>query len=188
VTGSDRDREFGAFVGARSAALLRTAYLVTGHRQSAEDLLQTALAKTYLAWNRIDGPESVEAYVRRVMVTTHISWWRRHKGREQTADPQVEPDRTRTTGDGSPTANDAFDERDRLWNALRGLPDRQRTVLVLRYYEDLTEEEIAHLMGCSRGTVKTHASRGLAALRTRLAADDATDVGPTTLDRTGGAR
>ena len=92
MTGSDRDVEFGAFVGARSAALLRTAYLVTGHRQSAEDLLQTALAKTYLAWNRIDSPESVEAYVRRVMVTTHVSWWRKHKGREQTTDPQVDAD------------------------------------------------------------------------------------------------
>ena len=86
---SEREREFDAFVGARSAALLRTAYLVTGHRQTAEDLLQTALAKTYLAWNRIDSPESVEAYVRRVMVTTHVSWWRRHKGREQTTDPQL---------------------------------------------------------------------------------------------------
>jgi len=183
VTGDDRDREFGAFVGARSAALLRTAYLVTGHRQSAEDLLQTALAKTYLAWNRIDSPESVEAYVRRVMVTTHVSWWRRHRGRERITDPQLDSDGASPTDNSAPTATDTVDERDRLWAALRGLPDRQRTVLVLRYYEDLSEEEIAHLMGCSRGTVKTHASRGLAALRTRLAADDASD-----LDRTGGAR
>ena len=185
---SDRDRAFGAFVAARSPALLRTAYLVTGHRQSAEDLLQTALAKTYLAWNRIDGPESVEAYVRRVMVTTHISWWRRHKGRELTTDPHVEAPPARLSGEGAPSANDAVDERDRIWTALRELPDRQRTVLVLRYYEDLTEEEIAHLMGCSRGTVKTHASRGIAALRALLSGDDASGVGPTPLDRTGGAR
>ncbi len=197
MSDTERDRDFIAFVGARSPALLRTAYLVTGHRQSAEDLLQTALAKTYLAWGRIDGPASVEAYVRRVMVTTHISWWRQHRGRELTTDSPPEG----TSGPSAPVIpTDQVVERDRLWSALRTLPPRQRTVLVLRYYEDLTEDEIARLMGCARGTVKTHASRGLAALRTRLdhdelppgaqavAAADLPEVPTTTLGTTGGTR
>ena len=85
------------------------------------------------------------------MVTTHISWWRRHKGREQATDRQSDDVASPAAG-ATITAHDTVDERDRLWTALRDLPDRQRTVLVLRYYEDLSEEEIAHLMGCSRGT------------------------------------
>ena len=179
MTASDRDRGFSAFVGARSPALMRTAYLITGQRQSAEDLLQTALAKTYLAWDRIDSPESVEAYVRRVMVTTHVSWWRRHKGREQPTGTPPEPNVA-----GGSLATDDVDERDRIWTALSALPNRQRTVLVLRYYEDLSEAEIAHLMGCAAGTVKTHASRGLATLRDRLQVEDPTAI---QLDPTGGA-
>lgn len=156
-----RDEAFAAFVAARSGALLRTAYLVTGHRHEAEDLLQTALAKTYLGWARIESEQNVEAYVRRSLVTTHISWWRRHRNRERLVDAEPATiDRT--------SADSDLAERDWMWRALAGLPLRQRTVLVLRYYEELSESEIAHVMGCSTGTVKTHASRGLATLRERL--------------------
>lgn len=176
----DRDRGFDAFVAARSGALIRTAYLVTGHQQAAEDLLQTALAKTYLAWHRIDDPSAVEAYVRRTMITTNISWWRRHKGREAVTDSPPERTTERRFDD------DAADQ-DQLWRALRTLPDRQRAVLVLRYYEDLDETEIARLMGCSRGSVKTHASRGLSSLR-GLFADEMPAASRPAVDQEGSAR
>lgn len=173
---ADRDEVFASLVAARSAALLRTAFLTTGHRQEAEDLLQTALAKTYLAWGRIESEQSVEAYVRRTMVTTHVSSWRRHRNRERAADSEPELfDPATAEGD--------LVERDWMWQALAGLPPRQRTVLVLRYYEEMSEAEIALAMGCSTGSVKTHASRGLATLRARLDLE-----GDAAVETTGGAR
>jgi RNA polymerase sigma-70 factor (sigma-E family) len=147
--------EFDAFVAARSPALLRTAFLLTGDRHAAEDLLQTALAKSWFAWRRIDGPP--EAYVRRVIATTYATWWRRRWRAEQ------------PTGDvpdsGAPDLTGSVDTRDALWRAIATLPRRQRTVVVLRYYEDLSEAEIAVALGISAGTVKSSASRALATLR-----------------------
>jgi RNA polymerase sigma-70 factor (sigma-E family) len=170
---ADRDEAFSGFVAARSTALLRTAYLLTGDHGRAEDLVQTALAKTYLAWDRIDDLGAVEAYVRRAMVTTHISWWRRLRGREVSVASLPE---TASWADEPGVAL----ERAATWLLLSGLPARQRTVLVLRYWAGLSEAEIAREMGCAPGTVKTHAARGLAALRTRLdeqASLDAADGG-----------
>jgi RNA polymerase sigma-70 factor (sigma-E family) len=157
----DREEAFTAFVAARSTALLRTAYLLTGDYGRAEDLLQTSLAKTYLAWDRISDVGAVEGYVRRVMVTTHISWWRRLRGREVSVAsvPEVS-----VWGDTS----DVAVEREAVWGLLAGLPVKQRTALVLRYWGGLSEAEIAREMGCAPGTVKTHTARGLAALRSRL--------------------
>ncbi len=173
---AERDKVFASFVAARSAALLRMAFLTTGDQQEAEDLLQTALAKTYLAWGRIESEKNLEAYVRRVVVTTHVSAWRRHRNRERPADAAPElADRA--------TAEGGLEERDWMWQALAGLPLRQRTVLVLRYYEELSEAEIARTMSCSTGSVKTHASRGLATLRARLGLE-----GDATVESTGGAR
>ena len=170
----DRDEAFSGFVAARSPHLLRTAYLLTGDRGQAEDLVQTALAKTYLAWDRIADIDAVEAYVRRVMVTTNISWWRRRRDREVTvADVPDAP----VWGD---EVEDAL-ERESLWRLLAGLPSKQRTALVLRYWAGLSEAEIASEMKCAPGTVKTHAARGLAALRQSLAA-------AATLDARGGER
>ena len=164
------DEAFTAFVAARSTALLRTAFLLTGDAGQAEDLVQSALAKTYLAWDRIADIEAVEAYVRRTMVTTNISWWRRLRGREISV---AEPPDAPTWGDEA----DLAVERESIWRLLAGLPPKQRTALVLRYWAGLSEAEIAHEMNCAPGTVKTHAARGLATLRERLRQDTASEGG-----------
>jgi RNA polymerase sigma-70 factor (ECF subfamily) len=155
-----RDVQFTEFVAARSRALLGTAYLLTGDRQRGEDLLQTALLKTYLAWPRLRETRAVEAYVRRTMVTTNISWWRRRwQGELPTADlPDGHED----------GPEDAFEQRSLLWPHLVALPPRQRTAVVLRFYEDLSEVQIAEQMSCSVGTVKSQTHRALATLRARL--------------------
>jgi RNA polymerase sigma-70 factor (sigma-E family) len=160
--------DFDGFVESRSPRLLRTAYLLTRDWASAEDLLQTALTKAWFAWGRIE--ESPEAYVRRTMVTTYTSWWRRKWRAEVATERLPEP-----TADGHA---DAADDRHLLSDALAALPARQRAVIVLRFYEDLTESETARILGCSLGTVKSQASKALAKLR----------VDPTLLaDRAGSA-
>lgn len=156
----DEREAFSAFVAARHTHLLRTAYLLVGDRIVAEDLLQTALAKTYLAWSRID-PVAADAYVRRVMVNTRTSWWRRRKVDEY-AVPDVAAVAERGTGRDA-TAD--VDLHDALWQALAGLPRRARAMVVLRYYEDLSEAEVADLLGVSTGTVKSTVSRALVRLR-----------------------
>jgi len=147
---------FRAYVVGRSAALLRTAYLLTGNKADAEDLLQTALAKTYLAWDRIREREALDAYVRRTMVTTQTSIWRRKRPEHPT--DQL-PERS-----GRDTHADA-DLHDALWAALGKLSRKQRAAVVLRYYEDLSEAETAKVLGVSVGTVKSTTSRALAAMR-----------------------
>lgn len=149
--------EFRDYVSARSPALLRTAYLLTGHRADAEDLLQTALAKTYVAWNRIHDKGSLDGYVRRAMVNTQISWWRRRKIDTYPTDPLPE------LQDPDPT--EGSDLHEAVWLALGRLPKRQRAVIVLRFYEDLTEREIADTLDVSVGTVKSTVSRAIVKLR-----------------------
>jgi len=145
---------FDAFVAARGDALWRSAWLLTGDRQLAEDLVQTALAKSWRAWTRV-GPDSYEAYVRRVLFTTYISWWRRKwRGERPTAEL---PERTTTTVD--------TDARNDLVAALADLPRGQKAVVVLRYFEDLTEQQTADVLGINVGTVKSQCSRALTALR-----------------------
>jgi RNA polymerase sigma-70 factor (sigma-E family) len=154
------DSEFDVFVLTRTRPLLRTAYLLVGDEQRAEDLLQTALAKAWFAWRRIEWDP--EAYVRRVMVTTSASWWRRRwNGELPTADL---PETPMTTPDMETHDHD-------LWMALRHLPPRQRAIVVLRYLEDRSERETALLMGCSVGTVKSQTARALAKLRLDPALD-----------------
>jgi RNA polymerase sigma-70 factor, ECF subfamily len=155
------DVQFRDFVAARSAALLRTAYLLAGDWATAEDLLQTALTKTYVAWRRLGEIEAAEPYARRVLINTATSWWRRRwHGERPTA---VLPERA------CPDRVDERAERDALWRHVQALPTRQRAVLVLRFYEDLPEMETARLLGVSVGTVKSQCSRALAALRRKLA-------------------
>jgi RNA polymerase sigma-70 factor (sigma-E family) len=154
------EREFRDFVVARAAALHRTAYLLVGDWALAEDLVQTALAKTYLSWRRLDGLNAIEPYARRVLVNTAIAWWRRRwRGERPTA---TLPER--------PVSDDADlrAERDQVWQLIATLPGRQRAVLVLRYYEDLTEAETARLLAISVGTVKSQSARALRTLRERL--------------------
>lgn len=147
---------FDDFVATRSPRLLRTAFLFTRDWALAEDLLQTALARAWEAWRRIDGDP--EPYVRRIIVNAYASSWRRRwRGELPRADLPEAAD------GGDPHAE--IDNRDRLWRALGRLPRKQRAVLVLRYFEDLSEAEIADVLSCSVGTVKSQASRALAKLR-----------------------
>lgn len=156
---------FDDFVVARSPTLLRTAYLLTGDWALAEDLLQTALTKCWRRWDRIT--EGHEPYVHRTLVTTYLSWrGRRWNGELATAElPE------RAVGDHATHV----DERAALWVALRRLPPRQRAVIVLRYFEDLTEAETARLLNVHVGTVKSQTSKALVALRLdpELRPDDA---------------
>ncbi|MEV4538872.1 SigE family RNA polymerase sigma factor [Asanoa sp. NPDC049518] len=159
--------DFREFVAARSPALLRTAYLLTGDWATAEDLLQTALTKIYLAWRRLGEIEAVEPYARRVLVNTSISWWRRRWHGERPT--EVLPERA---------VADRVDEqleRDALWRHVQSLPARQRAVLVLRFYEDLSEAQTAAILDISTGTVKSQTSRALSTLRGRLGAERAAE-------------
>ena len=151
------EREFAEFVGARYSSLLRTAYLLTGDRGHAEDLAQSALVRTFQAWRRLADPANAEAYTRATMIRLAMRWRRRRwTGEMPTA---VLPERM--AGDHAGTVKQA----ELLRRALLGLPWSQRAVLVLRYYADQSEAEIAAALGCSVGTVKSRASRGLAGLR-----------------------
>lgn len=163
---------FDEFVTRRHASLLRTAYLLTGNRGSAENLLQTALFETFRRWNRLRDRNDPTAYVRRAMVNTQTSWGRRRASKELTF--AVPPDREQIT-DGHPA------ERLHMWQTLLGLPPRMRAVLVLRFYEDMTEAETARVLGCSVGTVKSQTARGLARLRVDL--ENANDEEPTSISR-----
>jgi RNA polymerase sigma-70 factor (sigma-E family) len=147
--------EFSEYVAARQRALLRSAWLLTGDWASAEDLVQTALVRAWPHWRRLPDEHAAEAYVRRVMLNTWSSWWRRRwRGETPTADL---PERPAPPGDA--------DLRTALVDAVRRLPRRQRAVVVLRYLDDLSEAGTAEVLGCSVGTVKSQASRALAALR-----------------------
>jgi RNA polymerase sigma-70 factor (sigma-E family) len=160
----DGNSAFDEFVGRRYAGFLRTAYLLTGDRGLAEDLVQTALFKTYKRWSSLRDQADPTAYVRRAMVTTQTSWMRRRSSGEQVVEI---PDGKGGVEDPS-TA-----DRLHMRLALGELPPRMRAVVVLRFYEDLSEAETARLLGCSVGTVKTQTSRGLDRLRTVLGTDDA---------------
>jgi RNA polymerase sigma-70 factor (sigma-E family) len=147
---------FTQFVAARSTRLLRLAYLLTRDWASAEDLVQTALARAWFAWDRLSADP--EPYVRRIIVHTYASWWRRRWNGEQPTEDLPEPAI-------SVDPYSRSDNRDELWRALGRLPKRQRAVVVLRYFEDLSEREIADVLQCSVGTVKSQASKALVRLR-----------------------
>ena len=153
------ETQFAEFVSARMPAVLRWAHLLTGDRGRAEDLVQHAFAATYRHWRRIE-PAGAEAYVRRAVLNAHLSWWRRGWRAEQ---PVAEPPER-----AGPDLTGGVDERDAMWSALAELPPRQRAVLVLRYYEDLPEAEIARVLDIAPGTVKSQAAKGIARLRTLM--------------------
>lgn len=154
----EAEEEFARYVTERSGAWLRVAFLLTGDRADAEDLLQTGLAKTYLAWHRIQDKGALDGYVRRVLVNTQTSWWRKRRIEEYPTD--VLPEQP-----WEDCAPGRLEIRESVWKALAQLPKRQRAVVVLRYYEDLSEAETAAAMGISVGTVKSTASRALAKMR-----------------------
>jgi RNA polymerase sigma-70 factor (sigma-E family) len=158
------DAAFREFVEGSWHRLLRTAYLLTGDHGAAEDLLQTALMRAYRHWGRIRRDDAPEVYVRRVLVNTNISASRRRRLREHTTAVVPEPRGVRDH-------QDTYAVRDELWRAVRTMPPRMRAVLVLRYFDDMSEAEVAEALGCAVGTVKSQISRGLARLRTDLAAN-----------------
>ena len=144
------------FVAARSDRLLRTAFMLTRDWAHAEDLLQEAMAKAWFAWWRVSGDP--EAYVRKIIITTYITWWRRRRWKGEVPTGEI-PDAV------SADEMRGSDERDAVWRALGRLPAGQRAVIVLRFYEDLTEIKTAEVMGCSVGTVKSQTAKALAKLR-----------------------
>lgn len=155
---AELEDRFQEFVRARWPHLVRTAYLLTGDPHHAEDLAQTALAKAYRSWKRVVRADHPELYVRRILVTCNSDRFRKRRVRESlTAAP---PDRA-----GPDDAVARSDTRGVLVAALAQLPPRQRAVVVMRYWEDLPEAEVAEVLGCSLGTVKSQASKGLARLR-----------------------
>jgi RNA polymerase sigma-70 factor (sigma-E family) len=153
--------DFDSWVAARGPALLRLAYTLTGNRADAEDVVQEALARALPRWERISGVRDPDAYVRRMVVNGHTSWWRKVRRRESPVSEVV------PAGDDAPAADSgmAHDDRRRIWLACRALPEAQRTAVVLRFYEQLEYDEIAALTGVREGSVRSRVSRGLAALR-----------------------
>jgi RNA polymerase sigma-70 factor (sigma-E family) len=156
---------FAEYVSARSAALHRAAYLMVGDVGLAQDLVQEALIKTYTAWPRLHDPANAEAYTRKAITTTAITWFRRKAWSAER--PADRPPDTATPGHA-----DVVDAQTWLWQCLRQLPVRQRVAIVLRYYEDLTEAQTAEAMGCALGTVKSTVSAGMAKLRALVGAGE----------------
>ncbi|MFE9205645.1 SigE family RNA polymerase sigma factor [Micromonospora sp. NPDC007230] len=153
---SDRDTAFAEYFAARSDAMRGTAYLLCGDWHRAQDLVQTAFTKLYLVWNRVARHEVLDAYVRQILVRTFLDerrrgWWRRERVGGEDAE--------------RPTPPESPENRLVMLQALAALAPRQRAVLVLRYWEDLSVEETAALLGCTPGTVKSQAARGLENLR-----------------------
>jgi RNA polymerase sigma-70 factor (sigma-E family) len=159
---AQRDVDFADVFAARWPRLLRTTYAVTGDRQLAEDTLQSAFAKAYAAWARVSGADDPVAYVRRIAINVALQHHRRASTRRESVVEHTpeQPERAR---------EDDLLAHDEVWVAIRTLPPRQRAVVVLRYYEDLSERQIADVLRCRPGTVKSQASAALTTLRARLA-------------------
>ncbi|MGW6235263.1 SigE family RNA polymerase sigma factor [Streptomyces sp. NPDC055094] len=151
---------FSSYVRARGPVLLRTARSLTSNPCDAEDLLQTALTKTYVAWERIEDHRALDGYVRRALLNTRTSQWRKRKVDDFACEELPEP-----AGQPEPDPAERQVLHDAMWRAVMRLPDRQRAMVVLRYYEDLSEAQTAEVLGVSIGTVKSAVSRALGKLR-----------------------
>lgn len=157
--------QYAEFYAVAWPRLFRVLYAICGDVGHAEDAVQSALAKAYASWRRVSSTDHPEAYVRRIAINEVLAvrrrrWW--------SSERSVHPPHVPVPGS---MEDDALERAD-LWDSLMSLPPRQRAVLVLRYYEDLSEQQIAEVLGCSRGTVKSQASDALARLRRRYAGDD----------------
>jgi RNA polymerase sigma-70 factor (sigma-E family) len=161
------DEEFDAFMRGRWPAMVRLAYALTGDAGHAEDLAQAAFARAYASWGRVRRAGDPDAYVRRIVINEHRSRFRKHRVAEE-----LRGDLADTAGGPQPGP----EEQHALLDALRALGPRQRAVVVLRYWLDLSEAETAAALNCSVGTVKSQASRALATLRKNAAAPDGADV------------
>lgn len=155
--------DFDDWVATRGPALLRFAFLVTGTQQAAEDAAQSALATACSRWERIGRLHDRDAYVRRMVVNAHRSWWRKFGRRESPVEHVF------SSAPYSADPATVVPHADAVWRLCQSLPTRQRASVVLRFYEDLTYREIAGILGCPEATVRSHIHRALAALRTALA-------------------
>jgi RNA polymerase sigma-70 factor (sigma-E family) len=175
-TTAEEEAAYTDFVHEQWASLYRTALLMTGEHQRAEDVTQAALMKVYLAWPRVRAMDHPAAYARTILVHQLTSWWRLRSSSEVPSLVLV---------DGAePPFDDRVVEARAIWSHVLALPARQRAVVVLRYYEDRTEAEIAEILGISPGSVKTHAHHALSKLRPQLREalgqtrlDDPSDLG-----------
>ena len=176
---SDAEREYGDYVVARSAALCRFAYLLCGDWHRAEDAVQTAFTKLYLAWPRLQAREAIDPYVRRILTRVIVDEGRLARYRREAVSRQVPevPDRA------VPDVGAATGDRLAVLAALAKMAPRQRAVLVLRYWEDLSVDQAAEVLGCAAGTVKSQAARGLQTLRVLLSDDVLADDGRKTVTR-----
>jgi RNA polymerase sigma-70 factor (sigma-E family) len=157
---------FDDFVQSRGGALLRFGYVLSGDAHLAEDLVQEVLARMHRRWDRVAAMDHAEAYVRAAIVRQFLSWRRRRAARETILAELPEPA-------ALPEPQQRIGDRDRMWRLLAGLPRAQRAVLVLRFYCDLPDDEIAALLGCGASTVRSQAARALARMRTMLVEEDA---------------
>lgn len=162
---SHRDDEFAAFVAARSPSLIRYAYLLTGSREAAEDLVQTAMLRLYTNWDKVRARDAMDQWCRTTITRVYLSLLRKASSREVPHDEV--PERSVVS------EVDRVDVADELWRHLAKLPRRQRAVLVLRYYLDYSEHDAAEVMGCSLGTIKSQTHRALGSLRSGGLADHA---------------
>jgi RNA polymerase sigma-70 factor (sigma-E family) len=168
--GRGHDEEFDAFMTASWPSLYRTAVLMTGDPQLAEDLLQTAMGKVYKAWPRISRMEHPRSYARKILAHEATTWWRKRSSSEL-------PSEIRPESASTPGHEDQVAEADWMWQALRQLSPRQRAVLVLRYYEDLTGAQIGETLGISEGAVKAHTHHALRNLESTLTAGAGSGIG-----------
>lgn len=153
---AEQEQNFADYVHSHGHALLRLSYCLVGEWHRADDVCQLALVRLYRAWPRVCRYEALDAYARRIVANEANRWWRRPSRREEVTDYLEVP---------APDRIAAVDARDELWRLLNTLPRRQRAVIVLRYVEDLSEQETAQVLGCSLGTVKSSASKAMARLR-----------------------
>jgi RNA polymerase sigma-70 factor (sigma-E family) len=167
------DEEFDAFMTASWASLYRTAVLMTGDAHLAEDLLQTTMGKVYKSWPRVLRLDHPRAYARAILANEAASWRRKRSSSELPSDVRLDLIPT-------PGPDDQVVQSDWIWQSLKQLPPRQRAVVVLRYYEDLTGAEIAAALGISEGAVKAHAHHALRALESTLTNDAGTSAGSAT--------
>lgn len=162
--------DFETWVTARADALLRFAYVLTGDVSLAEDAVQDALTTACARWSRVSRADDPEAYVKRMVVNAHISWWRRFRRREA---PVAEPTRTASSApDGSAARADA----EAVWELCKTLPDRHRAAVVLRFYEGLSYAEIGVLLHCAEATARSYVHRALAALKVTMSKEGAEDA------------
>jgi RNA polymerase sigma-70 factor (sigma-E family) len=162
--------DFELWVTEKSDALLRFAYILTGDVTLAEDAVQDALTTACARWGRVSRADDPEAYVKRMVVNAHISWWRRFRRREA---PAAEPTRT---APASPDGTAARADAEAVWALCATLPDRQRAAVVLRFYEELSYAEIGVLLHCAEATARSHVHRALGVLKNTLSKEGAEDA------------